>query len=87
MALGETALLRSGTQLWNWPLGVFPLFLKRTGDVLSTFSVSYFGGVFVWLGSLLAGDFANITEIPKGLPSYFGQFQTNLHNTCTFQGV
>ena len=38
------------------PLGVFPLFLKRTADVMATRLSVYFGGLFVWVVSRLAGD-------------------------------
>ena len=38
------------------PLGMFPLFLKRTADVMALVFVSCFGGLFVWVVSWLAGD-------------------------------
>ena len=51
------------------PLGMFPLFLKRTADVLD----SHFSVVFRWLvclGSFLAcWRPANDTPVPKGPPS------------------
>ena len=37
-------------------LGMFPLFLKRTADVLAPRLSLVFGGFFVWVASLLAGD-------------------------------
>ena len=51
------------------PLGMFPLFLKRTADVMA----SHLSEVFRWLVCL--GSFpacwkqANVTPIPKGPPS------------------
>ena len=38
------------------PLGMFPLFLKRTADVRAPILVLCFGGLFVWVVSWLAGD-------------------------------
>ena len=38
------------------PLGMFPLFLKRTAEVLALVSLWYFGGSFVWVAFLLAGE-------------------------------
>ena len=38
------------------PLGMFPLFLKRTADVMAPVLVWCFGGLFVWVVSWLAGD-------------------------------
>ena len=38
------------------PLGVFPLFLKRTADVMAPCLSVVFGGLFVWVISRLAGD-------------------------------
>ena len=38
------------------PLGMFPLFLKRTADVMPPVIVLCFGGLFVWVVSWLAGD-------------------------------
>ena len=38
------------------PLGMFPLFLKRTADVRLPVSVWCFDGFFIWVVSLLAGD-------------------------------
>ena len=40
----------------NDPLGMFPLFLKRTADVLAPILAQCFGGLFVWVVSRLAGD-------------------------------
>ena len=54
------------------PLGMFPLFLKRTAEWLMFWlpvSVWCFDGFFVWVVSLLAGDRPNVTPIPKGLSS------------------
>ena len=53
------------------PLGMFPIFLKRTADVLT----HHLSVVFRWL--LRLGSFpdcwrqANVTPIPKGPPSSF----------------
>ena len=47
------------------PLGMFPLFLKSTADVMAPILVQCFGGLFVWVVSQLAGD----SPIPKGPPS------------------
>ena len=51
------------------PLGMFPLFLKRTADVMAT----RFSAVFRWLvrlGSFMAcWRQGNVTPIPKGPPS------------------
>ena len=38
------------------PLRMFPLFLKRTADVLLPASMWCFDGFFVWVVSLLGGD-------------------------------
>ena len=38
------------------PLGMFPLFLKRTDDVMDPVLVQFFGGLFVRVVSRLAGD-------------------------------
>ena len=38
------------------PLGLFPLFLKRTADVMAPVLVQCFGGLLVWVVFLLAGD-------------------------------
>ena len=38
------------------PLGMFPLFLKRTAEVLPLVSLWYFGGSFVWVAFLFAGE-------------------------------
>ena len=38
------------------PLGMFPLFLKRTADVMAPRLSVCFGGLFVWVISRLAGD-------------------------------
>ena len=38
------------------PLGMFPLLLKRTADVLALVSVWYSDGYFVGVATLLAGD-------------------------------
>ena len=38
------------------PLGMFPLFLKRTADVLAPHLSVVFRGMFVWVVSRLAGD-------------------------------
>ena len=38
------------------PLGMFPLFLKRTADVQAPVLVQCFGSLFVWAVSWLAGD-------------------------------
>ena len=37
-------------------LGMFPLLLKRTADVMATVSVLCFGCSFIWVVSQLAGD-------------------------------
>ena len=47
------------------PLDMFPLFLKRTADVLAPRLSVVFQPLFVWLVSQLAGD----RKIPKGPPS------------------
>ena len=52
------------------PVGMFPIFLKRTADVM----VPHLSVVFLWLvglGSFLAcWRQANVTPIPKG-PQFF----------------
>ena len=65
------------------PLDMFPLFLKRTADVLAPRLSVVFLRLFVWLVSRLAED----RKIPKGPPSSKGstvllycQLQTDFHN-------
>ena len=51
------------------PLGMFPLFLKRTADILGPRLSAVFRRL-VRLGSFLAcWRLVNVTPIPKGLPS------------------
>ena len=38
------------------PLGMLPLFLKGTADVMAPRLSVVFGGLFIWVVSLLAGD-------------------------------
>ena len=38
------------------PLGMFPLFLKRTADVMALRLSVVFGGLLVWVVSRLLGD-------------------------------
>ena len=38
------------------PLGMFPLLLKRTADVMASHLSVVFGGLFVWVVSRLAGN-------------------------------
>ena len=38
------------------PLGMFPLFLKRTANILAHVLVQCSGGLFVWVVSRLAED-------------------------------
>ena len=38
------------------PLGMFPVFLKRTADVMAPRLSEVFGGLLVWVVSQLAGD-------------------------------
>ena len=52
------------------PMGMFPLFLKRTADVLAP-SLSVVFRRLVRLGSFPASwRQANVTPIPEGSPSY-----------------
>ena len=39
------------------PLGMFPLFVKKTAEVLALVSLWYFGGSFVWVAFLFPGEF------------------------------
>ena len=51
------------------PLGMFPLFLKMTTEVLAPRLAAVFRGSFVWVAFLFAGGNRNCTPIPKGPPS------------------
>ena len=48
-------LLNSNPYGGTDPLGMFPLFLKRTADVMASVLVLCFGVLFVWVVSRLAG--------------------------------
>ena len=52
------------------PLGMFPLFLKRTADVMAL-RLSVVFRLLVRLGSFPAcWRLANVTPVPKGAPSF-----------------
>ena len=67
------------------PLVMFPLFLKRTADVMAPILVYCFGGLFVWVVSRLAGDRLMSPQFRKPNSErstvLFGrQLPTNFHN-------
>ena len=47
------------------PMGMFPLFLKRTADVMAPVLVQCFSGLLVWVVSRLAGDRPMSTQFRK----------------------
>ena len=47
------------------PLGMFPLFLKRTADVMAPRLGVVFGGLFVWVVEGLAGDMTMSPQFRK----------------------
>ena len=62
-------LLELGSYGGTDALGMFPLFLARTADVLPFVSLWYFGGSFVWVAFLFAGECLMSPPIPKVPPS------------------
>ena len=77
-----------GTWVCLYPLGMFPLLLKRTADVMAP-RLSVVFRRLVRLGSFTAcWRQANVTPIPKGPPSLFCcQLPTNFHNISIVSGV
>ena len=47
------------------PLGMFPLFLKRTADVMAPLLSVVFRGLFVWVVSQLGGDMPMSPQFQK----------------------
>ena len=47
------------------PLGMFPLFLKSTADIMAPVLVECFSGLFVWVVSRLAGDRPMLPQFQK----------------------
>ena len=82
---GEAAPVGSGF-LW-WPMfPMFPLFLKRTADVLAIRLTVVFRRL-LQLGSIpVRWKEVNVTPIPKGPPSSSVANYRNLLNTYTVQG-
>ena len=53
---GQASLVELGPYGGTDPLGMFPLFLKRTADVMAPVLVEFFISLCIWVVSLLAGD-------------------------------
>ena len=47
------------------PLGMFPIFLKRTAEVLAPLLSWYFSGSFVWAAFLFAGEWLMARQFQK----------------------
>ena len=66
---GEAAPAGSGFLWWHCPLGMFPLFLKRTAEVLATRLAEVFRRLLRLYSFRVCWRVTNVTPIPKGPPS------------------